>query len=253
LNSYYHEPNSLEKIANKLLHPIHALRGRKHRVYEGDLSFVRWLDQIGVFTQCSATIDVGANVGTFSSAIAIVKPGHPIYAIEPGAEAYNHLLQKAGIFKQIRPFRLGFGANAANLELRVGTLTEANSFLSVSQQHVEAWPESRQTKSESINVERFDEWAKNNKIFEPLFVKIDVQGFEAAVISGFGAHADFIQFLLVEFQLDDLYEGGASPPALLEKIEVMGFKIHGVPRYVYANKSHSSPLFADFLFCRRVS
>ncbi|MCX6953068.1 MAG: FkbM family methyltransferase [Verrucomicrobia bacterium] len=254
MQQYYHEPGFWEKIRNKLLHPRQSWQGRRYGVYESDLSLVRWLDRIGVFAECAGVVDVGANVGTFSAAIAIVHPHCPIYAIEPGADAYRLLEAKARVFGRIRPFRMALGKRAETLDLHVSALSEANSFLPVTTEHIKAWPTSEPSSVERIGVERFDAWVTYHKITGSLFVKIDVQGFEAAVLEGFGGKSELVKYLLVEFQLKSMYAGGAGPAELFAQLEGMGYELHGVPRYIYSSSDRAAkPVFADFLFYRKQS
>jgi hypothetical protein len=81
-------------------------------------------------------------------------------------------------------------------------------------------------------------------------VKIDVQGFEAAVLDGLTEHVRSVSVIEVEVAMTELYEGAPAPDELLRRLGQDGFDIVSLDRG-FVDSVSGQVLDIDVLFERR--
>jgi FkbM family methyltransferase len=116
-------------------------------------------------------VDVGANVGCFTLLASGIKNAHSI-AIEPLPKTFNHLHNNLiinDLYKNIEALNIGLGDKKGVLKFTQN----------VSQNNHVA--NENDTNTISVEVNTLDEILKNK---HPILLKIDVEGFEKAVIDG---------------------------------------------------------------------
>ena len=116
-------------------------------------------------------VDVGANVGCFTLLASGVKKANTI-AIEPLPSTFEHLCNNLtinGLGENVAVLNIGLGAKEGNLEF-----TQGNS----QNNHVAAENDSNTV---SVQIKTLDNILKDRN---PTMLKIDVEGFERAVIDG---------------------------------------------------------------------
>ncbi len=157
-------------------------------------------------------LDVGANEGQYADTMRNYGFTGRIESFEPGSAAFAHLARKAAASGGIwRAHQMALGATEGEATLLVGQSTECSSLLPVLDASVNAFPQSQQDHAEQTVVRRLD------TLFDTLvgprerpLLKIDVQGFEQAVLEGATGCLDRIAGVQVEVSLVPLYEGEAS-------------------------------------------
>ena len=89
----------------------------------------------------------------------------------------------------------------------------------------------------------------NEDLNYPVFVKIDVQGFELEVIKGLSDFVKYIDFIYVECSFIELYEKQALADEVITFLYNYSFKLNGVYNTFYDKKGIA--VQADLLFSKR--
>lgn len=140
------------------------------RLRTGEMEvFERWL------AKCDAFVDIGANFGIFS--LLAAKAGKPVVAFEPLRQNYESLLgniQRNGLE--------GIEAHALALSSKPGVLALAGFGEMASL--TPGWGNIHATQTQLVAVNRLDHLLAGRFRGGRLFVKLDVEGHEAAVLEG---------------------------------------------------------------------
>ena len=127
----------------------------------------------------------------------------------------------------------------------------SSSVLPMLEAHVEAAPNSRYVGTETVTEERLDELLTELGVGPDsrTFLKIDVQGYERAVLDGAsGLFVDgSIVGLQVELSLVPLYGGAMTYREVLDRVESLGMTLMGLDP-VFADPQSGQLLQADAVF-----
>src|SRR5262249_10158647 len=129
-------------------------------------------------------LDIGANVGEFAVAARHVMPGARVIAFEPLPECFAELKQRLGNDPHCTLMELALGNETGEATFRRCGCHPASSLLELAERQVQAFPHLQGETETKVRMARLDDIAPGLNIVEPLLVKIDVQGFESAVIDG---------------------------------------------------------------------
>lgn len=204
--------------------------------------------------QITTVIDVGANVGQFASGLRRAGYRGRIVSIEPQKESHATLLAEAAKdFLQcwhVLP-RMALGEAQATLDLHIAGNSWSTSLLPMLDSHVNALPSSREVRIEQVPVERLDKAIFGAELppMTPMLLKLDVQGYESAVLRGATAVLPETQAILTEMSLAPLYEGQVMWRELCEQIESCGFDLFDI-QPGFADPESGRLLQVDALFTR---
>ncbi len=167
-------------------------------------------------------IDVGANVGLFTSAMcAAVGPEGCVWAVEPlprNLERLRALKEDNGL-GQLHILPLALSSSASTARLRLPAEAGGSAFGSF----VATW-----ATSGSIEVEtcRLDDLVEARHPGKPLrLLKLDVEGFEEQVLAGAtDTLARSRPIVACEFHDQLLREAGTSAEGLLERFQSLGYQ-----------------------------
>ncbi len=177
----------------------------RRRLKELDFQLVHTLGRHGV----DAVIDVGANIGQYAQRLRAAGWAGPIVSIEPIPEVHAVLKSRAladPAWVVLPSFAAG--AETGEIVLEVSAESDMSSTLPQSPLLREISPTSAVRHRVEVPQRRLDE---PDLLADPtwrrLFVKIDVQGSEPAVLAGLTGVWERIQGLQLELALLPLYEG----------------------------------------------
>lgn len=172
--------------------------------------------------------DVGSNIGLYAvfCAKAVGEQGQVI-AFEPDSESYAHLQEnlKLNGLANVISFRKALGEQSGQGKLYRGEENADSSLVSPST--------GRDLGHELVEVEEGDGFIKAMNLPLPRAVKIDVEGYEYAVIRGLRhiLAQQSCELLVCEIH-PRLLSQGVGPDGLLELISSLGFsRIDSHPRY----------------------
>jgi len=153
-------------------------------------------------------LDIGSNTGQFAAKMRALGFDGVIYSVEPQADAYKELRLNAREDVRWIPLpRQAAGREQSRLELNIADNSWSSSFLPVHQNHLRAAPDTRTVRREAVMVTKTAELLHAPLV--PLIdaVKIDVQGYEQAVLDGFESRLTGVRLLLLEMSLVECYVG----------------------------------------------
>jgi FkbM family methyltransferase len=150
-------------------------------LYGKDDKIVRFLSAPAVIRGSTIALDVGANVGHFCIKLAAVYPHVEVFAFEPNPELFLRLNRNINLNAKCRtrihPHSLAIGEGSGRLELSVPIRNSGAGSLVRS---YDDEPSARYV-VELISIDKF---MAEKQLPHVDFIKIDVEGFEAAVLNG---------------------------------------------------------------------
>jgi FkbM family methyltransferase len=180
--------------------------------------------QRATLLQSAVAIDVGANVGQFAGRIRHLGFKGRIISFEPGSAAFKDLAQFAQRQEgnwEVRQVALGAHLGAAVLNVSANSVS--SSLLVPQRAHLSADPRVATAYSETVKVSTLD--SELDGTAGPFWIKLDVQGFEEAVLAG--GHETLKNALAVQTELsfDQLYDQQADWLAVCKLLCEAGFRL----------------------------
>lgn len=124
--------------------------------------------------------DIGANVGSFSNEIIKNNTDSNIFGFEPVKSTYDKLVKNMGSFENMKFYKLALGNTEEKLSINI--YDDKDSVLNSLNPHAMS---KEGGQKEEIEVQRGDDFCKRNNISHINLLKIDTEGFELNVLSGF--------------------------------------------------------------------
>ncbi|MES2519122.1 MAG: FkbM family methyltransferase [Bacteroidota bacterium] len=195
-------------------------------------SNTRSIASFGILEKCNtivpdlkSIIDVGANIGQFGVACSKFYPNAQIYCFEPVPETFEKLKSNTEGTKNIKVYHSALGNADGTIDFFQNEHSHASSALEVSKEQKEAIPETATYKKISVQVEKLDNFIFSKKLEEPIFLKLDVQGFEKQVLLGADLFLNSVDYLLLEMSFVPMYENEPLFDEMHDYIRNKGFKL----------------------------
>lgn len=196
-------------------------------------------------------LDIGANTGQFAKDIHELVPQARIYSFEPLADVCAALKRNCDHLPGFEAFCFALGEKKESGIIERSEFSPSSSLLKMGAVHKKVFPYSAKTFQEHIEIKRLDDIAKNIDLAGNLLVKIDVQGFERAVIRG-GLHTIAqAKVLLIETSFVTLYEDQPLFNDIAGLVQTLGFKYIG-RREQHWDEASCQLLFEDSIFVKNV-
>jgi FkbM family methyltransferase len=220
------------------------------RVHLGELTGLAPLRHLIQNVAPKTVIDVGANTGQFSSVAGALLPEAKIYAFEPIEACRRKAMRRMRGNAAFQCFNVALGAAPETREFNVSSFAESSSFLSMSKIHREAFPWTGGHQKAEVEVVTLDSFVSELELIPPVFLKVDVQGFEMAVLRGASKLLESVSIVLIETAYQELYEGQPLFHEIYDYLSSRGFTYAGsVQNMVHPNTGEV--LQSDSLFMRR--
>jgi FkbM family methyltransferase len=178
-------------------------------------------------------LDVGANRGQYAQLLRKIGYSGHILSFEPVPEAYSELQRVMAGDRRWRgfPFALGDRDGVAPLHVSGGT-SEASSFLEMNEEGPKVWGDHhRELRSAEVQVRRLDSILDDLVRDLPaprIYLKMDTQGYDLAVVEGARGVLDRILALQSEIAERAFYHGMTPLPEALARYLAMGFVFTGI-------------------------
>lgn len=172
-------------------------------------------------------LDVGANEGQYGRAIRDAGYTGRIVSFEPQTAAHANLQREAtGDARwHVHP-RCAVGGADGETQINISANSVSSSLLPMLGRHVETAPTSQYIRSESTPLVRLDSVIPAiARAGEPIFLKIDTQGYEGPVLDGAESILDQVAGIQLEMSLVPLYDGQALWEDLYGRLSRRGYKL----------------------------
>ena len=176
-------------------------------VHEAESAGLDLLPQ-GQWRNLRTVVDVGANVGQWSTMLLDLVRPEKLVIIEPQPAAFDRLTQLFGGRSEIELHRVAVGDRQGTTTFRITRDTTGASVLPPREEMQELVGSNWSVQSEiEVPMTTLDVLLRD--LSQISLLKIDVQGFEKAVLAGAAACLARTDFLLVELNYMPQYEGGS--------------------------------------------
>ena len=125
---------------------------------------------------------------------------------------------------------------------------DSSSLLKIGKNQTTVFPGTGEKNTEEINVAPLDYFINIEDLNSPVFVKIDVQGYELEVLKGSKSLIDEFDYIYVECSFVELYEGQALADEVIAYLANYSFRLKGVYNTFYDKKGIA--VQGDFLFAQ---
>jgi len=209
--------------------------------------FVHALRAHGIDT----VLDIGANTGQFGRALRQAGFAGRIHSVEPLAEAGVALRARAARDGNWTVQRAAVSDEPGVLTMNVAGNSVSSSVLPMLERHAAAAPASRYVGVEPVEATTVDRIVADHVLSPAVtLLKIDVQGYESAVLDGAAKTLGEFGAVRTEMSLVPLYQGQALLTDLVSRLDQHGFELWFVdPGFVEPNTRRLLQL--DGVFFRR--
>ena len=198
-------------------------RTRRQRAHDEQVDHLRFLRNYGL----RSVLDIGANTGQFAALAREVLPDPKIYSFEPLTSCYDELCKQICGMQPAEAFHFALGDENGTVAMQRNEFTPSSSLLPMNRRHWEELPGTEHSTEESISVRRLDDVFADRVLETPLFVKIDVQGFEERVLRGGPVTIRRAVALVLEMSSVPLYDGQPLFDDLYRLLREWGFVYRG--------------------------
>lgn len=186
----------------------------------------QWLRNAGIKT----VMDVGANVGDFALLAREIFPDAAIHSFEPLPDCFDKMKNVLPGDPKFFAHNIAVGSSESELDFYRSFHSPSSSFLKMSKEHMEAFPQSAEGQSREpikVKLNTLDNLTRDLGLQEKIFLKIDVQGFEMEALAGAAELLKRTYVVLIEMSFVKLYENLPLFHDVYSKMYEHGFRFHG--------------------------
>jgi FkbM family methyltransferase len=176
-------------------------------------------------------LDVGAHEGQSGRELFDAGFNGGLISFEPMPGAYQRLEASASRYRasgkswRVAP-RGAVGASRETATMNIAANGVSSSLMPMAESHLEAAPDSKLTGGISVDVRPLSDLLADMKVDAArIFLKIDTQGYEDAVLTGALAVMDRIAGIKLEQSAIELYQGQKLYHDMDRRIREMGFDL----------------------------
>lgn len=197
---------------------------------------------------CDFALDVGANRGQFALAFRHLHPATPLLAFEPIPEEADRFARVHGGDAGMALERCALGEAPGEAVLHLSRRRDSSSLLPIGRAQTEMFPGTEEAGTLRVPVRRLDDFLPALAGRGRALLKLDVQGFELAVLRGGSETLRRCAYVYVECSEIPLYEG----QALRHEVEAF-LSAHGFAKSRRFNETYAQDrlIQADHLFMRQ--
>ncbi len=180
------------------------------------------LDQQRVTT----VVDIGANEGQFARSLRTNGYRGDILSIEPLHDAFGRLSRHVDSDPRWTAVHAAVSDHDGQVSVNVAANSYSSSVLPMTAAHLDADPQSAYRSTEEVDAVTLDTLVADRGL-DPsrTAFKVDVQGYESAVLDGAGSTIATAAVVQVEMSLVELYAGQALMPRIVERMTAAGLTL----------------------------
>jgi FkbM family methyltransferase len=194
----------------------------------------------------TTVVDIGANRGQFALVARHCYPKARIWSFEPLPGPANCFRKALGGDPLITLHPVAVGPAAGRATMHVTADDDSSSLLPVTPTLRSLSAGSREVANETIQVEPLSERITAANLKAPALLKIDVQGYELAVLQGCEALLDHFSHVYVECSFVELYAGQALASDVIRYLLERQFNLVGAYNLYYDRRGRA--IQADLMF-----
>lgn len=213
-----------ERIVQRFFQRFGILVRKYNAGTSEDLRRIKLLNHYGI----DLVFDIGANKGQYASGIIDAGYRNQVVSFEPLSAVHQQATASSTNYANwtVAP-RCAIGSQQEEIEINISANSVSSTLLTMLDTHYEGAPESRIIGKEKVQVFPLDEigasYAQGKK---NIFMKLDVQGFEQAVLQGAAAMLEKAKGVELEISIVPLYEGQTwLLPDVLAFMKEKGFRL----------------------------
>lgn len=171
-------------------------------------------------------LDVGANLGQYAAGLRIAGFPGRIVSVEPLPGAHRAMARRAAGDPLWTTVRTAAGDRVGTLTVHVSANSYSSSALDILPAHLDASPDSAYVAAEEVPLTTVDALVETYGL-DPArtLLKIDVQGYEDAVLSGAAGVLPELAGIQIELSLVPLYAGQPLMPATVDRLAAAGLTL----------------------------
>jgi FkbM family methyltransferase len=171
-------------------------------------------------------LDVGANRGQFGTELRRCRFTGRLISVEPLSEPFAALSAIAAADGNWHVERAAVAAEPGSVTVNVSKNSASSSILPILERSVHAAPQTQYVSTEQVDATTVDELVARHEL-DPgtTLLKIDVQGFESAVLDGAAKTLSQFGGVRLEMSLVPLYDGEALMPEMTARLNDAGFDL----------------------------
>jgi len=220
----------------KIINSITSVFGYKLKkikwLYEKDQNLIKTIKE----NKINSIIDVGANTGQFAEEMFKNNYKGYVLSFEPLKHEHSILLKKKQKMKKNNweiAQRCALGSCEKKININISGMRQSSSILEISKIHTDLYPNSKNIDIEEISMFPLDNFKDQIISMEKnILLKIDTQGYELEILKGAKKIFEFVNLLLVEVSLVELYKSQPLFDEILSCVKELGFSIWSIDRAV---------------------
>ena len=200
-------------------------------LYSPETSRVAQMKLLFACHKINLALDVGANTGGYARFLREFGYKGKIISFEPLASAHAQLktTSKNDSLWEVAP-RTAIGNTKGVVNINVSANSSSSSVLDILDTHINAAPQSAYIGTETVDIHRIDDIASKyiNESSNSIFLKVDVQGFEAQVLEGANNILSMVEGIQLELSFIPLYKGQILFSEMVSNMHELGYELHAL-------------------------
>lgn len=193
-------------------------------------------------------VDVGANRGQFALITRKLYPSARILSFEPLEEAIKVFRRVFSSDPNTILYDCAIGSENTTSIIHITKDDDSSSLLPITNTQTRIFPGAYEKSTRQVSVITLDQILDENFPSSSL-LKIDVQGYELAVLQGCESIIDKFYMLYIECSFMELYKNQAQAAQIISWLEARSFFLSGVHNMSYDKTGRA--VQGDFLFTKR--
>lgn len=172
-------------------------------------------------------LDIGANTGQFAQLARELLPEARIISFEPLRDCFELLTGQTNRLAPFIAYPFALGSENATARMHHNHSSPSSSLLVMDRLHQEELPNTINTVTEDVQIRRLDDLESELLLEDPVFVKIDVQGYTEPVLRGGERVIRRASAIVAEVSVQPLYRGETTFDQVCALLTGWGFVYRG--------------------------
>jgi FkbM family methyltransferase len=183
----------------------------------------KWINTSNFIT----VVDVGGYIGSFSYAIHTLLPKARIYSFEPIQNNYDQLMENMENIPSFYAFNTALGDQRGEVDFFMNEFSPSSSMLPMERLLKDNYPYAANSTKVKVKIAKLDDFLVEINLVSPVILKIDVQGYEEAVLRGATETLKRTDVIILEVSYQPLYLRQGTFNEIYKLLIENGFEFKG--------------------------